>query len=320
MQNEIQIKRNNEMLQRSIHMTTGRDDLQEANRQFILLYEQLLKDKVKAEERDKMKSAFLANMVHEIRTPMNAIKSFTEFLQVPDLTEENKVKYARIISQCTDNLLNLVNDLLDFSRIEAGQLSIIERPGNLRDLFNELFELLNPTVEKFGYGMVQLKSCIELNQEQSLFNIDFIRLRQVLINLISNALKFTKKGHVLYGCRLLNRKTLCFFVEDTGIGIPPDQHNIIFERFRQLNDPNLKNRCQGTGLGLSIVKSLVELMNGKVWVESTQDIGSTFYFTLPYKKTTSPKAIIKNKVSCNWSDKNMLFAEDNNIQISLINN
>jgi CheY-like chemotaxis protein len=282
------------------------------------LNERLLEDKEKAEEQNRLKSDFLANMVHEIRTPMNAIKGFAELLQTSDLTEEKKVKYAQIICQCTDNLLNLIHDLLDISKIEAGELTIIERPGNLKDLFNELFELFNNLMGQCESGTAQLKSCIELNQEQYLIDADFIRLRQVLTNLISNALKFTEKGHVLYGCRLINRKTLCFYVEDSGIGITPEKQAIIFERFKQINDLNLTNRCKGTGLGLSIVKSLVGLMNGKVWVESTPGTGSTFYFTLPYKKSTIPKTIFKNSVSYNWSDKNILIVKDDDYDIFLM--
>jgi signal transduction histidine kinase len=263
-------------------MLTMDDDLRETNRQFIVLNEQLLKDKEEAEERDRMKTVFLANMVHEICTPMNAIKGFANLLQDTGLSEEDKVEYAQIICQSADNLLNLVHDLLDVSKIEAGQLTIIERPGNLKDLFNELIELFN-TPGQCRTGIVQIKSCIEFRPEQYIIYSDFTRLRQILINLISNALKFTEKGYVLYGCRLIDPKTLCFYVEDTGIGITPEKQAVIFERFKQINDPNSTNRLQGVGLGLSIVKSLVELLNGNVWVESVQGVGSTFYFTLPYK-------------------------------------
>jgi signal transduction histidine kinase/ActR/RegA family two-component response regulator len=308
---------NNEMLQQSNQMLTLYNDLQETNKQFILLNEQLLKDKERAEERDRMKTAFLANMVHEISTPMNAIRGFAELLQTPDVTEEEKDKYAQMICQCTDSLLNLVHDLLDVSKIEAGQLTIIERPGNLKDLFNELFELFN-TTGQFGARTVQLKSSIELTQAQYMIDADFTRLRQILINLISNALKFTEKGHVHYGCRLINRKTLCFYVEDTGIGIPPEKQAIIFERFKQINDTSLTKIYKGTGLGLSIVKSLAELMNGNVWVESVQGAGSTFYFTLPYKKSTTKKPVTQNNIAYNWSNKNLLIVKNDDFDIFLM--
>jgi signal transduction histidine kinase len=300
MRNTSLIKRNEEMLKKPNQMYLKvNNDTQEKNMQSLIQNQQLLKDKEKAEERDQQKSAFLANMVHEIRTPIYAIKSFAEFLQAPDLTEENKVKFSQIISQCTDNLLNLVNDLLDISRIEAGQLTIIKSSGNIENLFNELFELFNTAIVQKEQGIIQLKSCIQLTHRQCQVDSDFLRLRQILINLISNALKFTEKGHVLFGCRLIDYKTLCFYVEDSGIGIAQEKQTVIFERFMQIMDPNSLNRCKGTGLGLSIVKSLVELMNGQVWVESTMGIGTTFYFTLPYIKTASTKAIIKNSVSCN---------------------
>src|ERR1035437_2551533 len=156
MQNGLLIKRNEEILQQSNQMDLNvYDDLQEINKQLQILNEQLLEDKQKAEEQNRLKSDFLANMVHEIRTPMNAIKGFAELLQTSDLTEENKDKYTQIIYQRTDDLLNLVNDLLDNSKIEAGQLTIIERPGNLKDLFNELFELFNTPMGQCESGTVQ---------------------------------------------------------------------------------------------------------------------------------------------------------------------
>jgi signal transduction histidine kinase/CheY-like chemotaxis protein len=321
MRNELHIEQSKEMLKHSNQMRlTANNDLEEAKRQLFFLNKKILKIKEEAEERNQMKSAYLANIVHEICTPMNAIRGFAQLLQMSSLTEEDKIKYAQIISQCTDNLLNLVHDLLDISKIEAGQLNIIERPDNLKDLFNELFELFNNNpVGQCKLGLVELKYFIELNHDQYLINVDFIRLRQILINLISNALKFTEKGHVIYGCFLVDTETLCFYVEDTGIGITPEKQTVVFERFKQICDPNSTNKCKGTGLGLSIVKSLVELMNGKVWVESTQGVGSRFYFTLPYKKVIIPKTIIKKAVSYNWSDKNILIVENDDFDISIMN-
>ena len=260
------------------------NDVQKISRQSQLLNKNLLKDQKDTEGKNLTKSTLLANVVHDICTPVNAIKGFADLLLTPDISEENKVKYAQIIRQSADNLLDLVYDLLDVSKIEAGELSIVNRPGNLKDLFNELFELFNNPMLRQRSGQVQLKPYIELTQGQCLIDTDFIRLRQILVNLISNALKFTEKGHVIYGCCLIDPDTLCFSVEDTGIGIAPEKLGLIFDQFYQLNDPGSTNKCKGTGLGLSIVKSLVGLMDGELWVDSTKGIGSTFYFTLPFKK------------------------------------
>jgi signal transduction histidine kinase/CheY-like chemotaxis protein len=289
------------------------------NKQILLLNQQLLIDKEKAEEKERIKSAFLANIIHEIRTPMNAVRGFAELLKTPYLAEENKDKYVQIICQCTDNLLNLVNDLLDISKIEAKQLAIIEREGNLKDLFDELFELFDNPLIEFKSENVKLKSYIGLNQEMCLINADFIRLRQILINLIANALKFTEKGHVIFGCCLVDNKTLCFYVDDTGIGIHPEKLSTIFEPFRQINDLNSASNLTGTGLGLTIVKSLVELMNGKVWVESIHGTGSRFYFTLPYRKSTYHEVMEESSPIFDWSKKNILIVENDDFFTFLIN-
>lgn len=290
----------------------------ELSKQVVILNELLQKEKEKANEKDKIKTAFLANMAHDIRTPINAIRGFADLLLDNELKEENKLKYIQIICQCSDKLLNLVNDLLDISKIEAGQLTIIERSGNIKDLFNELFELFSNPNSQERTGNVALEYFIELNPEQCQIDADFLRLRQVLINLIGNALKFTERGYVNYGCCMTDNKTLCFYVEDSGVGITPEKQAIIFDRFKQVNDQSSTDRNKGTGLGLSIVKQLIELMNGKVWVESTKGIGSRFYFTLPYKKTILQKAPVKDNVSYNWCNKNILILEDDDYDIALI--
>jgi len=284
MHDKLLTKQNDKIVPFQKLYITECEDTQETNRQILFLNNQTGEGKEKAEKRNFIQTEFFSNMVHEIRTPINAIKSFAGLLQTPGLQLNDMVEYTQLINQCADNLLNLVNDLLDVSKIEAGQLTITERPGNLKDLFDELFELFNTQTGQYKPDNVRLKSNIELTHEQYLINTDFIKLRQILVNLISNALKFTINGHVLMGCCLINKKTLLFYIEDTGIGIQPEMQSAIFERYKQINDPYTANRCKGTGLGLSIVKSLVELLKGEVWVESELGAGSTFYFTLPYRK------------------------------------
>ncbi|HEY4787340.1 MAG TPA: HAMP domain-containing sensor histidine kinase [Bacteroidales bacterium] len=288
MRNELLIKRNKEVNERTsqVYMPLY-EDLCETNRQSQLLSEQLLKDKADVQEKASLQSTFFANMIHEIRTPVSIIKSFAQLLKAPDLLAKDKEEYAQIIDRCSDDLLNLINDLLDISKIEAGELTFVEKPGNLKDLFGELSDMFDVPVKHYKQGAVKLETCIELPIGQYQIYADFTRLKQVFVNLISNALKFTLNGHVLFGCRLINNKTIQFYVEDTGIGIKPEMQAVIFERYKQVNDPCLTSKCKGTGLGLPIVQSLVRSMKGKIWMESEYGVGSTFYFNLPYRKVKS---------------------------------
>jgi signal transduction histidine kinase/ActR/RegA family two-component response regulator len=318
MRNKLQVKQleGSDRFQNRMYLDVN-GDFVNSGKHLKGLTEQLIKDKEIAEERDKSKSAFLANMVHEICTPMNAIKGFAELLQAPGLPDDKKLKFSQIICQCSDNLLNLVHDLLDISKIEAGQITITERQGNLNDLFNELYELFDNPVSGCKSELVKLKSCMGIKPEQCLINADFTRLRQILINLIGNALKFTEQGFVNFGCCLIDKNTLCFYVEDTGIGICNEKKKLIFERFKQVHSPE-QSRTKGTGLGLAIVKSLVELMNGRIWVESTPGIGSTFYFTLPFKKAADQK-INNNQINTyNWNGKNILLVDDDDFDIAIL--
>jgi PAS domain S-box-containing protein len=276
--------------------TLGKNDfeLKEQNREYekltnelIQMNEQLLKAKDKAEEADKLKSAFLSNMSHEIRTPMNAIKGFAELLNRPDLTEDKRSTYTKIINQRTDILLNIINDLLDISKLEAGQLTLVEVQDDLNLLFNDLYQFFEVQKEYHEPSPVSLKFRNYLNKDQSFISADFFRLQQILINMIKNALKFTQSGYIEFGCKRINESTLLFYVEDTGMGIPKDKQEIIFKPFRQANETYLSREFGGTGLGLSIVKGLVKLMKGRIWVASELNKGTAFYFTLPYKPVSS---------------------------------
>jgi PAS domain S-box-containing protein len=282
--------------------------------------EELIKAKEKAEESDRLKSAFLANMSHEIRTPMNAIKGFAQLLQENDVPDHKKNKYAKIINQRTDDLLMLINDILDIAKIEAGQLNITEKPGNLNDLLNDIYLFFNVQKETSESREVLISYINELPSDSSFVIADFFRLRQILINLLNNALKFTSTGHVSFGCRLNDSENLLFYVEDTGVGIPIDKAKIIFEPFRQVNETYLSSKEGGTGLGLSIVKGLVELMKGRVWVESQVGVGSTFYFTLRYHQA---KIIAEPKMNqfdtlFNWENKCILLVEDDEFNTELV--
>jgi len=245
----------------------------------------------KAEESDKLKSAFLANMSHEIRTPLNGIIGFSKYLRnFPDTSRDETLKFLNIICNSADHLLNLINDIIDISKIEVGQLKIAPESINLNALLNEIYTFYysaNPDLSKRG---VSFRITTSLSDAESSIVVDKVRLRQVLNNLIGNALKFTREGSVEFGYELTTDKNYVrFFVKDTGIGISKDKVELIFQRFRQA-DVDITKKFGGTGLGLAISKSLVDLMGGNIWVDSQPEIGSTFYFTLPFIKTAIPVA------------------------------
>lgn len=233
----------------------------------------------KAKEADRLKSAFLANMSHEIRTPMNGIIGFAEMLQNPDLYEEKRAFYANIIMNSSRQLLSIINDVLDMSTIEAGLVEIKKTPVSINEMLRELHEFFLQKSDEKG---IKLTSELTLDDELSVISTDQTKVQQILTNFISNAIKFTKKGEVSFGYTFKDN-FLEFYVKDTGIGIDKKFHHEIFERFRQVNIEYHKETI-GNGLGLSISKRLIELLGGEIWLTSEPNIGSTFYFTLPYRQ------------------------------------
>lgn len=287
--------------------------------------EQAIKSaKEKAEESDKLKTAFLANMSHEIRTPMNGILGFAELLDDNTLTQERRREFISIISSSSKQLLTVINDIIDISKIESGQLII----SNVRFNLNELLHKVLVTFEniKSNTGKSQIKLILEEGFEDVDSNVmcDDVRLNQVLYNLLGNALKFTGTGLVKFGYRHEEGKLL-FYVQDSGKGIPADKQSFIFERFRQVEESNTR-QFGGTGLGLSISKGLVELMGGTLWVSSEENKGSTFCFTLPDNiRTLSQPRVLEQQLpnyAGNFKGATILVAEDilsnfNMIQIML---
>ncbi|MDP4276734.1 MAG: ATP-binding protein [Bacteroidota bacterium] len=246
----------------------------------IKMYEKELNiAKEKAEESDRLKTAFLQNISHEIRTPMNSICGFSEFLSSPDLTEEERDSYVSIIQSSSQQLLSIVTDILTISSLETHQVTV-----NLSNLCinNILKELLAQFNQELVGRQVDLKVRMSLDDAQSTILSDKTKLTQILSNLISNALKFTQKGSVEFGYNL-KKEVLEFYVSDNGIGIKPTAMETIFKRFSQA-DVSIQENFGGTGLGLSISKGFVELLHGKIWVESEYGKGSTFYFTIPYNQ------------------------------------
>jgi signal transduction histidine kinase len=256
--------------------------------------------KNKAEESDKLKSAFLANMSHEIRTPLNAIVGFSEFLTSTEEPIENRKIFAEYISHNVDTLLRLINDILDLSIIESGQ---IELRTSFFDVNNLLSDLTKSIIERRKLLELDNVSIIFDNEnvtENVFIKSDEVRIRQVLSNLLDNALKFTTKGYIKIGY-LLRSNDVQFYVEDTGKGIREDDMNRIFERFFKIE--NIREPLhRGTGLGLAISNQLAKLLGGKIWVESEYGKGSKFYFTIKITEVTYRKPLIKKEPTKEWDE------------------
>lgn len=234
---------------------------------------EILKEaKLKAEESDKLKSSFLANMSHEIRTPMNGIMGFANLL-LEEVEDPEHKGYLEIISKSADRLLATINDVLDISRIEAGQVVISKSVFNLNELLTELHGFFKANTTKLDLRI----SCGV--PEAFIVNTDKVKLNQILTNLIGNAIKFTKEGYVEIGYTT-GIDNFTIFVKDTGIGIPEDKLQVVFDRFVQAHSTS-ENEFEGTGLGLSISKLFAEILGGHLWVESKVGEGSTFFLTLP---------------------------------------
>ncbi len=243
-----------------------------------IFIEDLIKAKEKAEESDRLKSAFLANMSHEIRTPMNGIMGFAELLKTSGLPGQQQ-KYVEIIEKSGIRLLNIINDIIDISRIEAGAVEVILEETDINEQLEYTLAFFRPQVESKGMSLLLSD---KLPAEIDKVLTDREKVYAILTNLVKNAYKYTNEGSITFGCTLKGSH-LEFFVKDTGIGIPFDRQQAIFKRFVQA-DIEDKEARHGAGLGLAIAKSYVEMLGGEIWVESVVGEGSTFYFTIPYKK------------------------------------
>ena len=278
--------------------------------------EELITAKQKAEESDKLKSAFLANMSHEIRTPMNAIIGFSDLLAKPGNFDKHKEKYLQIISSSGKSLLNLINDIIDISKIEAGQLKIKTQKVLLNPVMNEIL-LSQNQINDMNNKPFELRMQKAVEGDDFTIETDVFRLKQILNNLIGNAMKFTEEGYIEFGYKFNTPEELLFYVKDTGVGMPQDKLDVIFTRFGQIDRKDNKNQS-GTGLGLTISKKLTELLGGKMWVESEEGIGSTFFFTLPY----DPELNVADEYGASAAsgsgtleNKTILVAEDEDMNI-----
>ncbi|MBU0764176.1 MAG: PAS domain S-box protein [Bacteroidetes bacterium] len=280
--------------------------------------QELIRAKERAEESDRLKSAFLANMSHEIRTPLNGILGFSQMLKETGYSKKQKEEFVDIITKSGNQLLDIISDILDISTIEAGEVSIHKEKFNLNNLLDDIRKLFVSSVALEKNKKPEFKTSYDLPDKESLINSDPGKLQIILNNLVSNAFKFTKKGFIEMGYRVVSDR-LEFYVKDTGIGIPPDKQKIIFERFRQADDSHTR-RFGGTGLGLSIARGFVELLGGSLWLESEPGKGSAFYFTVPYTSESATVRKEKNgkKGNIDWSNLTILIAEDEEMNYRLL--
>jgi len=308
--------RNNEGL--LTHFVAIKEDITERKK----MYEELLEAKEKAQESDRLKSSFLANMSHEIRTPMNGILGFADILKDTNLTGDEQKEYLGIIERSGRRMLNIINDIVDISQIEAGLMKVDLRECNINEQIEYIYTFFKPEVDAKGMK-ITFKNALPDNV--AVVITDREKVYAILTNLVKNAIKYSEQGTIELGYSVATRNALSllqFYVKDTGIGIPKDRQEAIFERFIQADVVNKRAR-QGAGLGLSIAKSYVEMLGGKLWVESKEGVGSTFYFILPYNTEPEEKKVV-GKVVPAQEEKiqikklKILIAEDDEVSEMLI--
>lgn len=309
------------------------DTLQRQNRDLEAQYEEYLQlnemlrrtnyelevAKAKAEESDKLKTAFLQNMSHEIRTPLNGIIGYTSLLNNSDIQRAEIEEYSAIIQNSGNRLIEIVNNILDISKIETGQIELQTGIMSVNGLIRDAYYFFQHSANKKN---LKLEYYCELEDSKSMINADELRLNQVLTNLISNALKFTTKGSIEFGYKI-EYNWMVFFVKDTGIGISEENKDKIFDRFTQI-DLSISRGYEGAGLGLSISKGLIELLGGKIWFESQLGSGTQFYFAVPFYQIINKSEIAtapnSNSGAIEIADNRIkvLIAEDDETSRNLI--
>lgn len=278
---------------------------------------ELIKAKIKAEEGDRLKSSFLANLSHEIRTPMNAINGFTELILNTKISESEKLEYLNVIEKSGKNLVGIIDDLIEMSKIDSNQLTPNLTVINLDSMVTELYETVKVTIQNKDIDFKLVKS-----KQAARFNIitDEIKVKQVIINLLTNAIKFTEQGSVTFSFEIDEENGLInFTVKDTGLGINEDNHKDIFDRFKRV-DSDISIKVGGLGLGLAITKAYIDLLGGTISLDSKVGEGSTFYFSIPLEYSVNEHISVKsiNNVEVTKSeDETILIAEDDNINFLL---
>jgi signal transduction histidine kinase len=279
-----------------------------------------------AEESDRLKSAFLANMSHEIRTPMNAIVAFSEFLKDPEITQEKRNEFINHITSCSSSLLQLIDDIIDSAKIEAKQLKITKETFEVGLILKEIFAIYSKTKLSRGKNNIELRINMADGERPLYIKSDLVRFKQIFSNLLDNAFKYTDRGFIEFGYREPLEGFIPFYVRDSGIGISPKKHELVFERFGQA-DNSISRSYGGTGLGLNICKNLVELLGGNIWVESEPGKGALFIFTLPYQRYNGQSIDKEEKLSnqakidlehFDWQNFTILVAEDDDLNYRVI--
>ena len=260
-----------------INFVAIKEDITERKR----ILEELIVAKEKAEESDKLKTSFLANMSHEIRTPLNSILGFTNFITTDDtLSDDEKKEFSSIINKSAESLLQIINDIIDISSLETGQLKIFMSDVKVNPVIKSLHSVFN--LKMFEVGKTHIKLTLYTLDDVSVY-ADENRLIQIFTNLLNNALKFTSNGEIAFGVEKINETSVEFIVSDTGLGIPRNMQHAVFERFRQA-EGTINRTYGGNGLGLSIVKNLLTIMGGSISLKSEPGVGSKFSFKLPRRK------------------------------------
>jgi len=277
--------------------------------------EELIIAKEKAEESDKLKTAFLQNMSHEIRTPLNGIIGFSALLNDEDISKDEIKEYTTLINQSGRRLIEIVNNVLDISKIQTGQIKIEKKPVLINSMFMDLTTFFSSIAKAKN---ISLNYHNQNDKDRTIYS-DEAKVHQILVNLINNAVKFTKSGNIDYGFEIKD-DFIQLYVKDTGIGIPQELNDKIFDRFIQVEQSMTKN-FEGAGLGLAISRGLVELLGGKIWVESEINKGSTFFFTLPYTQDVVPsKADIKyTDIPVKYNHRKILIVEDDGFSFQYLN-
>lgn len=285
-----------------------------------LVNDELKSAKEKAEEADRLKSAFLANMSHEIRTPMNAILGFATLLKERKLPEPKQIEFINLINTNCRQLLHIISDIIDISKIEANQITVYNKEFSINKALEVLARNFDNQIKAIGKNIDLVVDCALPDSKAQIYT-DKVRLEQILSNLLSNAIKFTEKGQIELGYYLSETKMdLVFYVKDTGIGLTHGEQKVIFERFRQVSS-SYNKQYGGTGLGLSISKGLTTKLGGNIWVKSEINSGSTFYISIPFKagnKVTQEK--IPYKEVYHWENKTILVVEDELANYTLLAN
>jgi hypothetical protein len=314
-------KMHNLLLEREDNLREKSRQLEAQNAMLNRANEDLLTAKEKAEESDRLKSAFLANMSHEIRTPMNGILGFADLLKQPGLTGKTQKTYIQIIKKSGVRMLNIINDIIDISKIESGLMKVEISQSNVNGQIEYIYSFFKPEAEAKG---LQLSFSYSLTAAEATIHTDREKLYAILTNLVKNAIKHTSEGSIELGYQLVmvnGVEELEFFVKDSGMGIPKHRQEAIFQRFIQADIAD-RMAHQGAGLGLSISKAYVEMLGGKIWVESQEGVGSTFFFSLPYHTKPVIQTVINPLSAFEKADNarklNILIAEDDEVSQILL--